>query len=553
VRRSVLPSVLLAAAIGVAYLLIAPVSQDLAAAVFRADLFSRAGFVVVDDAWYGGHHVPAYSLLMPPLASWLGPRLLMTIAVVVAAGLFAALAEGAFPRRGARVGALWFAAAVAAQLFTGRVTFLLGLPLALGALLAAQRGRPRLAIALALLTALTGPVDAAFLALAGVAWAVADPRRAAPDAEAPADAGAPAPTEGPPPRPRPWSLATPRVLGIALAVFGLGPVVVLTLLFPEGGTEPFVASAFWPAFVVLAALALLLPKEDRTLRAGAALYALAVLACFVLPTAVGGNVTRLVALAAGPLVACVAWPRHRALVLALALPFVYWQLMPAIRDATVADGDPSTQAAYYAPLIAELHRREPTTPIRIEVPFTRSHWEAARLAPHVALARGWERQLDRERNALFYADAPLTNARFTAWLHENAVAYVALPDAELDSSARQEARLLRAGVPGLSPVWRNPHWTLYAVADAAALGVTALGPDGFTVQGARPRVQTVRVRFSPHWAVVSGTGCVSRSSGDFTTVRTATAGPIRVGSRFDPVRALLHGTGERCHGEITAR
>ncbi len=32
--------------------------------------------------------------------------------------------------------------------------------------------------------------------------------------------------------------------------------------------------------------------------------------------------------------------------------------------------------------------------MRVEVPLTRSHWEAALLAPRVSLARGWEKQLD---------------------------------------------------------------------------------------------------------------------------------------------------------------
>jgi hypothetical protein len=537
VRRSVLPSVLLAAAIGVAYLLVAPESRDLAAGVFRADLFSRAGFVVVNDAWYGGHHVPAYSLLMPPLGSLLGPRLLMAIAVVAAAGLFATIADHAFPRRGAQLGSLWFAAAVAAQLFTGRVTFLLGLPVALGAVLALQRGRPRLAIGLALLTGLTGPVDAAFLALAGVSVAIAAPRGVA-ASRAGIDQRGP----------------SPAILGIAVALAAGGPVLLLTLVFPEGGTEPFVGSAFWPAFISLVVFALLLPREQRVLRTGVALYALAVVACFVIPSAVGGNITRLAALAGGPLFACANWPRRAGLLVVLALPFVYWQVMPAVRDVAITHDDPSTEPGYYAPLIAELHRLGPTDEIRIEVPFTRSHWEGARLAPHVALARGWERQLDRQRNALFYDGTPLTAARYTAWLHDNAVSYVAVPDAILDISATEEAALIARGIPALTPIWHSAHWTLYRVADATPIGVRRLEPDGFTVQATGPGVRTVRVRFSPHWAVVSGSGCVSRSAEDDTVVRATRAGTIRVAPRVDPLRAVLHQTGERCHdAPVTTR
>jgi hypothetical protein len=388
------------------------------------------------------------------------------------------------------------------------VPFTLGVALALGALLAAQRGRRTTALALAGVTALASPVAAAFVALAGVAWTVGAGRR----------------------------------LGLALAAAALAPVALLMAIFPEGGTEPFGASAFWPALAVLAALAAALPSQQRVLRAGAVLYALAVVACFAVPTAVGGNVTRLAALAAGPVVACV-WGTRRPLVLAaVAVPLVYWQAMPPIRDLAVAAGDPSTRASYYARLIDRLGR-EPGSdgPLRVEVPFTRAHWEAAHLAEHVAIARGWERQLDRQRNGLFY-DGDLTPARYTAWLHDNAIAFVALPDVALDDSGRAEAALVRAGLPALREVWRDPHWRLFHVAGARPIGAVRVDPDGFDVAGSGD----VRIRFSPHWAVVAGAGCVSRAPGGFTRVRATAQGPLRIAPRVDPLRALLRRTGERC-------
>jgi hypothetical protein len=224
--------------------------------------------------------------------------------------------------------------------------------------------------------------------------------------------------------------------------------------------------------------------------------------------------------------------------------------MPAIRDAVFAEGDPSTEAAYYAPLVDRLAGER--GPMRIEVPFTRRHWEAEHLAEHVPLARGWQRQLDRERNPLFYdEDEPLTAARYTEWLHENAISFVALPDAALDESAEAEAELVRAGLPALQPVWRDEHWTLYRVRGAEPLGVTSMGADRFTVRAQRPGQEIVaRVRFSPHWAVVTGAGCVSEAPGGFTRVRALRAGEIEVAPRLDVGRALLGRTGERCdaHG-----
>src|SRR5439155_21434515 len=98
--------------------------------------------------------------------------------------------------------------------------------------------------------------------------------------------------------------------------------------------------------------------------------------------------------------------------------------MPPVRDAVVAAGDPSTRASYSAPLVAGLARRPAG---RVEVPFTRSHWEARYLAERFPLARGWERQLDRDRNALFY-DGRLTAARLRRWLDAGAVRWIALPN-----------------------------------------------------------------------------------------------------------------------------
>src|SRR6202007_2507775 len=103
---------------------------------------------------------------------------------------------------------------------------------------------------------------------------------------------------------------------------------------------------------------------------------------------------------------------------------------------------------------------------RVEIPFTKRHWEANYVAPHAALARGWERQLDILANPLCYDDGiPLTERSYTEWLRENAVTYVALPEAELDDSATAEADLIRAGIDGLRPVWSDDNWTLFAVSN----------------------------------------------------------------------------------------
>jgi hypothetical protein len=488
-----------------AYLLLHPASADLAAQEYRAGLVRGGGFGIWDNGWYAGHHTPAYSLLFPPLGALLGVRLAGALATVAAAALFARLARRRWAPEPAGAAALWFALASVATLLSGRLTFLLGVAIGLGALLALGDRRRLLAAVLAAGTTLASPVAGLFLALAAVADGLAAPGRRA---------------------------GAALVAGTALA-----PAAALAALFPEGGSEPFVASAFWPALAAIALVAALLPARERALRIGAGLYALACVAAFVLTTPLGGNVTRLGALVAGPVaLGALAGRRRPALVAVIALPLAYWQVYPAARDVAHASGDPSVAAAYHAPLVRFLERRPGT--FRVEIPFTANHWEAARVAPSIPLARGWERQLDRRYGALFY-DGRLTAARYRAWLDEHAVAYVALPDVALDYAARDEARLVRHGLPYLRPVWHDAHWRVYAVRDPAPLvqgrarGPIVLAADGFELTARRPGAALVRVHHSRWWRVTAGRACVRRGPGGMTAIRVLTAGTVRVQARLD--------------------
>src|ERR1017187_956220 len=86
-----------------------PPPPALAAAAYRSDLFSRVGFTLWDNSWYGGHHLPAYSVLAPALGAWIGPQLLAALSMVTASALFARLTAGRLPARAARIAAVWFA------------------------------------------------------------------------------------------------------------------------------------------------------------------------------------------------------------------------------------------------------------------------------------------------------------------------------------------------------------------------------------------------------------------------------------------------------------
>jgi hypothetical protein len=164
------PAWVVAAVVAVLYLVIAPPSADLAAQTYRVELFRQVGFSPWDNGWYGGHHVPGYSLLFPPLGALLGVRVAGAVAAVAAAWAFERLTVDRFGAGRARLASLWFGLGTGGLLVTGRLTFALGVALALGAAWAASSRRPRAAVALGLLAGAASPVAGAFLALGAAAW-----------------------------------------------------------------------------------------------------------------------------------------------------------------------------------------------------------------------------------------------------------------------------------------------------------------------------------------------------------------------------------------------
>ena len=510
-RRSIAEPLLIAAALALAYLILQPASADLAAQVYRTDLFEEVGFTLWNGQWFAGHHTPGYSILFPPLASVVGPRLVGALAAVAAAVLFERIT---YERWGtaARVGALWFGAASATNLYTGRLTFALGVALALGAILAAQHERPRLAVALAVLAPLGSPIAGLFLALAAAAH----------------------------------GFATRRRLSFVVAGAAFATAAVLAAAFPEGGVEPFVTSAYWPTVAFAVAVLVLVPREERALRYGAVLYALACTCAFLVDTPMGGNATRLGTLFGGPLLACVLW-RHRTWALALlAVPLLYWQWMPPVRDVADARGDPSVQARFYLPLNTFLAGVSPTG--RVEITPTRNHWETVHVAPRFALARGWERQLDIKYNQLFY-ERRLDPIAYRTWLSANSVQYVAIPETRLDYAAIPEARLVRSGVPYLEPVWGNADWRVYRFKHAVPLvlgdaHLVSLGPNSVTLRADGPGVVDIRVRYTRYWSLSAGAGCVEQAPGGLTRLRLTRGGLTRIKAQFAPAR--LVSAGPRC-------
>jgi hypothetical protein len=504
--------VLAAGAIAIAYLVVQPRTVDLAAAVYRARLFEDAGFTLWDNGWYAGHPTLSYSVLFPPLAALLGPALLGALATVASAALFGPLARRHFGARAARCGAVWFGAGAAATLLSGRIAFAAGAAFGLAAVLALQRGRGAVACVFALLCGLTSPVAGLFLALAGAAYALGARRRA----------------------------------GALVALAALAPPAALALLFPDGSAGPFAFSAFWPLPLLALGFAALVPAGERALRTGAALYALLATAAYVFDTPLGGAAVRLGALAGAALVLCVAAahpPRGTGRRTAFALlfaGFAFIQWSPAVRDLAAAQGDRFTEPAAYRSLLRFLDRAD-GPPFRVEIPFTAGHWEAAEVAPHHPLGRGWLRPADIEHNRLFYEGA-LTHDRYRRWLSEHGVRFVAVArGAEPDYSARDELKLIASRPPYLRPVYGSRDWDVYEVTvlhamvvPDDALALIRLGADSVTLRAKRPGTAVVRVRWTRFWSARGG--CVERA-GEWTRVTAEQSGTVRL------TVAL---TGDRC-------
>ena len=510
----------------IVYLIWEPRTVDLAAHTFRADLFGEEGFTIWNGQWYGGHHTPAYSILSPPLAWLLGPPLALALAAVASAALFPPLARGAFGDEQARWGSLWFGIATGTLLFTARLPFALGVAFGLAALLALQRRHYAWAIVFAALCPLGSPVAGLFLAMAGVAFALA----------AKGD-------------------RTKIYEGLAIAVAAFVPPLFLAWAFPEGGWAPFPFTAYLPIPAFALACLIVLPREQRALRWGAVLYGVGATVALLMETPMGGNAVRLGALFGGPVLLCALWGRpimHRLwAVPLLAVGFAalaFWQWSPAVRDVIKYIEDPAAKSDYFEPLRAFLFTLPDQR--RVEIPFTRSHWEGAEVAMTVPLARGWLRQLDTGMHPIFYK-GEISRLTYASWLADNAVRYVALPSAKPDKSSYRERALIEQGLPYLRLRWKSRDWRVYEVLLPAPIVIPQrdakivleqMQSDELLLDVKRPGEAIVKVRWTPYWYASNG-ACVE-PNGDWTRVIADEVGFVRLSTRFAPER--LFSRGRRC-------
>jgi hypothetical protein len=462
------------------------VGTDLSAAMARAGWASRYPGAAYLFSWYGGFHPAGYSLLAPYLLALTGVRLAMAAAAVISAVLLSSLlVRHQVPRP--RAAAAWVAIALWTELSAGRVPFTLGLAAGLGCVAAADLSRPRsfgrlaAAAALALLTCLLSPVAAVFLCTVAAAFAIAGR----------------------------WAAA------VAVAVPAILPLGAMAA-FTDGGTQPLLIQNWLPPLIAAAGVVLLVPRIWRMVRVGAVVYGLGVLLTLAVPSLIGSNVARLGELLIGPLLAGLGSLRHRWLLAPALIAAAVWQVAQPAAD--LAQGNARPFAPQTAALVRELGALRADT-ARVEAVPQYGHWESQELADAVPLARGWERQLDIERNPLFY-DGDLTPATYDGWLRYNAVRYVALSAATPDPAAAGEAALIRAGQPWLIPVWHDAFWQLYEVTGTSPLAsppatVTGTTPAQITLRMPRAGTTVVRVQWSRR---LRAAGAVVAQRGPWTSL-----------------------------------
>lgn len=498
-------------------LFLATEGGDLAAQAAWTHFVGHYPWAAYNLAWYGGIHVASYSVISPFLMAWFGIRTVAVISGTLSATLTAMMLVR-FRAPVALPAAVWAAFAISCNSASGRTTFGLGLLFALGAVMCAftPRGTPFLRasgmVGFGLLATFASPVAGLFLLVIGAAMFLTGRRRA----------------------------------GIAICL-GM-PLVVgtTTLLFPFTGVQPIsLAAIVLPALASVVAVLVCAPKDWKLIRIGAGVYLIGITLTWLIPSPVGSNVERMSLVFGGVFLLCAVgrvtdWRRLTALSLAFVVTGV-WQVVKPMDD--LIHTTPAAEAASQSrALIAQLKQRGADRG-RVEVVPLRSHWEAAGLSRQVILARGWNRQVDAERNALFY-EKTLTADAYRDWLHKWAIHYVVLPEQEIDWSSHNEDVLVRAGQPYLTEVWRDANWRLFQVTDPVPLvqnpaSVHRFRPDRVVVNAPAGGTYLLRIAYSP-WLGVQGPGkgaCVAQvktgPDKDFVELKLPASGRYTVGARYE--------------------
>jgi hypothetical protein len=494
--RPALISTAVAAVLAGIYLLAPLTGQDTSAQLARADFAYAHPFTPVDLRWFGGSLQFGYSLWAPWLGGLIGSRLLGALMAVLGTWLGTRLMQRAEPMR-----PLWGGIALAvcqvANVAVGRITYQCGLVCALGAALVILSERRAGAFVLAFLAGAASPVVTLGL------WVYAA-----------------------------TGLARKRI-GDAIVLGGASAAAtaIVSVYFADGAAMTFPTESIVRAVVASVLVIALLPMRHNVIKLGAALNLVVVIVAASVSSPIGSNAERLGLLFAIPIIA--AFVEWRTWIAAIAVVLAVWAQPPVTSEIYSLAGVPATHDSYYRPLVSAIEAHGRLTG-RVEVPEMNGHWDAALLAKHVPMARGWLRQVDKKLNDDVFFKHPPTAATYRSWLTTNAVQYVAVPDAKLTPWGRHEKALVQGGLPYLQPIWHDEHWTLYAVKGAApivAAPARLVSMDAVRIVVTAPRntVARIRIRWF-EWTTLNTAsgGCIARS-GDQVVLHT---GPGRGTGRY---------------------
>jgi hypothetical protein len=493
-----------------------PPGTDLAAHAYQRTLFLQHGFTLWNNFWYAGRYsFVTYSLLYYPLAAWLGIRLL-AVATIALAALGFAVVLGREWGPTARWSSRSFAVVWAGIVLSAAFPFALGMSIALLAIWALQSGARWRSVALAALTLAASPIAFLLLVvvLAGVALARRDALR------------------------RNWV----TVAGVLAA--GLTELV-LWRLFPGGGRFPFsfTEAAAGIAFCVVGLVFTWRIESARVLRFVFGVYLVAYVAAYLIPSAIGENVGRLRFAAIPFAVLVFSLRKWRPLIpgIAVLLLAVSWNVAPLAASYYKDGSDVTAQRSTWSAAIVFLHAHLGAS-YRVEAVDTATHWPAVYLADAgIPIARGWFRQDDFPQNEVLYGK--LGARAYLSWLRGLGVKYVVLSDATPDYSAVGEAKLLRSGRSGLTPVLLTSALTVFKVPRPQPIitgpgepRLTSLTGSGMSAVLHRGGAYRIAVRYSPYWR--ASHGCLSKGADGMLRLATRRPRTVRLVFDVDAGRAL---------------
>lgn len=472
-KPAILGSWAFAVANAVAFFILRPGVNDLWAARARASAAEHGVGLGYWFSWFGGGSTPGnYSILTPYLCAAIGTELVGALSAVAVAVLVTVLVRGT-PHADA---AAWVGAvAVALNLWSGRVPFLLGAVAGVAALIAVRRGHRLATVGLTLAAMMASPVVGALLVI-GLSGSFLTTR----------------------------TKAYRPIIGYVVGTAALA-LVVVAVMFGTPGPQPVSALLLLELALLLAAIWLGGPPDH--LRTTIYVSWLALFALWAIPNGLGSNFSRFVWFCLPVAVVALSSRPARLAVLAVVPALVFGSITTVtdLRRAT----SPVSSVSYYDTLAAELDRLPDLQKYRVEVvdhgAHTGFHTGYDALLNHAWLARGWESQADNALNPALDDDA-LDAVTYKVWLDNNAVGYIAVPSASVGDFP--EYRLVSSDTPTyLKRVWHDTKWDLFRVVDPtpiAAKPATVLARDqrSLTIKVPCTCRISIRVRWSKFLSAV---------------------------------------------------